>query len=153
MAECIFCAIAAKRAPVSLVHEDAHTLAFLDIHPARPGHVLVVPRRHAVRLGEVGAEERARLFELAHRVGQALRAATGALRADDVHLLVNDGPAANQTVAHVHVHVVPRRRGDLGRLLGQLVRRPIVALTGGPPRSDLDWQAGALRALLTSDGA
>ncbi len=146
MAGCIFCAIASGRAPASVVHNDERYLVFLDIYPLRPGHALVIPRRHAATLAELSGAEVEALFALAARVGAALRAS--GLPCDDVHLVLNDGPAANQTVPHAHVHVVPRRRRDLPAVLGKLLRRPLEPLLGGPPRAALDRQATAIRAAL-----
>ena len=61
---------------------------------------------------------------------------------------VNDGRAANQTVPHVHLHLLPRRRGDLGRLLLSLLQRPLVPVLRPAPRDRLDRQAAAIRAHL-----
>jgi histidine triad (HIT) family protein len=139
---CIFCEIVAGRAPASLVDEDEAFLAFLDIYPMRPGHALVIPRRHAVRIDDLGDGGAAALFAFAARVARAARAR---LPCDDVNLVLNDGPAANQTVPHAHAHVIPRRRGDLAPLLGRLLVRPVQPLLGGPPRADLDRLAARLR--------
>jgi histidine triad (HIT) family protein len=148
MAECIFCAIAAGRAPASLIHEDERCLAFLDIYPVRAGHALIVPRRHAVRLADLAPGDGAAVFELATRVAQALR--DSELPCDDVNLLLNDGPGANQTVPHLHVHVIPRQGRDLARVLGKLLQRPVAPLLGGRPRAELDRQAAGLRAALAT---
>jgi diadenosine tetraphosphate (Ap4A) HIT family hydrolase len=142
VSRCIFCEIVAGRAPASVVFEDDRFLALLDIHPMRPGHTLVIPRRHVVRLDELGADGLA-LFGFATRVARAVRAG---LPCDDVNLVLNDGPAANQTVPHAHVHVIPRRKGDLAALLGRLLVRPIQPKLGAAPRRELDAAAAAIRA-------
>jgi histidine triad (HIT) family protein len=142
---CLFCAIAAGREPASVILDEARTMAILDIYPMRPGHTLVIPRRHAVRLEELADDEVAELFQHAMRVAGALRRA---VPCKDVHIVVNDGRAANQTVPHVHVHIIPRQGGDLGRLLVKLLQRPIQPLLGGPAREDLDHQAKAIRTAL-----
>lgn len=146
MADCIFCAIASGRAPASLVEASDRFVVFLDIHPVQPGHALVVPRRHAPLLSDLEGEESAALFTVARRVALALR--HSGLPCDDVTLLLNDGPAANQTVPHAHVHVVPRRRRDLGTIVGRLLRRPLGPLLGPAPRALLDEQAAAIRAAM-----
>jgi histidine triad (HIT) family protein len=146
MADCIFCAIVAGRAPASLIEANDRFLVFLDIHPVQPGHALVVPRRHAPLLADLEAEEAAALFAVARRVALALR--HSGLPCDDVTLLLNDGPAANQTVPHAHVHVVPRRRRDLGTIVGRLLRRPLAPILGAVPRETLDGQAAAIRAAM-----
>lgn len=117
-------------------------VAFLDIHPARPGHALVVPRRHAVFLHELTPAERAALTEAAARIGVAQGAA--GLPRHGGTVLVNDGPAAGQQVPHVHVHVIPRARGDLPRLLGAYATRFFRRVD----RAALDALAARIRAHL-----
>ncbi len=73
MSDCLFCQIRDGRAVGSLVHSDDLVLAFMDLYPVTPGHVLVVPREHLVGLGEVGDELGGRLCSVARRVGDALR--------------------------------------------------------------------------------
>jgi histidine triad (HIT) family protein len=148
VADCIFCAIASGRAPASVVESNERFLVFLDIHPMQPGHALVIPRRHAPLLADLAADETAALFTLARRVALALR--RSGLPCDDVTLLLNDGPAANQSVPHAHVHVVPRRRRDLATMAGRLLRRPLGPILGPAPRAQLDEVAAAIRAALES---
>ncbi len=110
---CIFCQIVAGEAPAARVEEDEHTLAFLDIFPATPGHTLVVPKTHARDLLEVSGEDLAACAATAQRVARRM---TTALGADGVNLLNACGAAAWQTVFHVHLHVIPRyadERDDL----------------------------------------
>ena len=144
MSECIFCAISSGRLPASRVWEDEAFIAFMDIFPMRPGHVLIIPRHHVDRLHELPVDERAALFTLGTRIAAAQRA-TGA---DDVNYIINDGPAANQSVPHVHLHVVPRRRGDTLRLLGRLLRKPVEGLLGPTNRGVLDSLARELGTAL-----
>jgi histidine triad (HIT) family protein len=144
---CVFCAIARGELPASLVHEDEHVLAFLDVRPVRPGHLLLVPRLHAARLRDLPDPARAHLWSLVPRLGEALR---DALPADDLHVVTNDGPAASQTVPHVHVHLVPRRRGDALRLAARLLLLPVAAALPRASRADLDATAERLRARLRS---
>jgi diadenosine tetraphosphate (Ap4A) HIT family hydrolase len=143
---CIFCQIVAGEQPASPVYEDAGFSAFMDIHPWRPGHVLVIPKKHCVRARDLTAPERAALLEIGVRIGEAARQSD--LPCDDVHFMINDGPAANQSVRHVHLHVLPRKRGDLLRLIGQLARRPLVPILPPTRRARLDDQAAQLRAQL-----
>ncbi len=148
MTGCIFCSIVAGAAPASVVWAEDDLLAFLDIYPLRVGHVLVIPRTHAERLSEVPSGVRAHLFDVANEIGEALRA--GSLPCDDVNIVVNDGRAANQTVPHVHVHVVPRRRGDLPRLLAALARRPLAPLLDARGRPALEADAEVIRRHLNA---
>lgn len=110
MAECIFCAIVAGKAPASVIHEDEHALVILDLFPVHRGHALVIPRQHCERVEALPEDIHDHLFRLGRRTIEA-QAAAG-LAGDAQNLLINNGPAANQHVPHVHLHVVPRRFGD-----------------------------------------
>jgi histidine triad (HIT) family protein len=143
MPECIFCRIINRDSPASRVYEDAACLAFMDIQPVNPGHVLVIPKRHAVLLAELDADECGRLFAAAHKLAAAVRAS--GVRCEAVNLLLADGEAAGQEVFHVHVHVFPRFAGDgFGFRFG-----PEYAHL--PGRRILDEQAGCIRAALRPD--
>lgn len=146
---CVFCGIARGERPASVVHEDEHALAFLDVRPVRPGHLLLVPRAHAGRLRDLPEPVRAHLWSLVPRLGDALRES---LPADDLHVVTNDGPAASQTVPHVHVHLVPRRRGDGLRLAARLLLLPVAGALPTSPRPALDATAARLRARLRAGG-
>ncbi len=120
---CIFCRIVAGDAPATRIYEDERVYAFLDIRPITRGHTLVIPKSHAAHLDELDAELGADLFRVGHRIAKALRRSD--LGADGANLVLNDGKAAFQTVHHVHLHVVPRRGGDLFTFArGFLLRRP-----------------------------
>ena len=121
MRQCVFCAIVASEAPAAIVAETDELLAFLDVRPVSAGHTLVVPKRHAGRLSELDGALGASMFAFGHRLARA--AQEGALRADGVNLVVNDGRAAFQTVDHVHLHVIPRFAGDKRAVLGRFLRR------------------------------
>ena len=107
---CIFCDIAAGKAPASIVYSDDDVLAFMDIQPVNPGHLLVVPRRHATYLADLEAGTEERIFEVGLKLAQAVRQA--GVRCEGVNLFLADGAAAGQEVFHVHLHVIPRFRGD-----------------------------------------
>lgn len=144
MSHCIFCQIHTGRASASFVHECDDFIAFMDIHPMRPGHVLVLPRRHRQHLHELPQQMRDRLFGLGLAIGNAQRQ----LGAEAVNFVINDGRVANQTVPHLHLHVVPRRRGDTGRLLGRILLKPLEPLLGPTSREKLNEKAHHLRATL-----
>ena len=144
MRPCIFCEIVAGRAPCSEVYQDASFMAFMDIHPFSPGHVLVIPKRHWTRVGQVPSDTRQQLFELTCRLAQAVRESS--IACDDLHFLINDGRHASQTVPHVHMHILPRRRGDAGARIAGLLARPFVSLLGPAPGARLDRQAALIRA-------
>ena len=106
---CIFCAIAAGKAPAIVVHQDEHTLAFMDINPATRGHVLVIPRRHARDLLDVSEEDLLHVMRTVQRVASAV---DRTLRPDGVNLIQANRIAAFQSVYHFHVHIIPRWIGD-----------------------------------------
>ena len=107
MADCLFCAIVAGETPAALVHEDEHTLAFLDIRPLFHGHSLLVPRDHHETLAELPPERVEPLFAAARRLSVAVREAMGA---EGSFVAINN--TVSQSVPHLHVHVVPRVKGD-----------------------------------------
>ena len=140
---CIFCEIATGERAASMVWEDDVCLAFMDIYPVRAGHVLVIPRRHAVLLTELEAVEQARVFEVATAVRAAARDVGWG--AQGANLMLNDGAAANQHVRHVHVHVLPRQPGDSLRVWWAFARRMLNVFGSRDSRSGLDEQAARLR--------
>lgn len=85
------------------------SFAFVNLKPIVPGHVLVSPKRVALRFADLSSEEVADLWYLAQRVGSVVETHYGGT---SLTLTLQDGPAAGQTVPHVHVHVLPRRAGD-----------------------------------------
>lgn len=113
MDDCIFCKIVAGELPATIVDEDEHTLAFMDINPATRGHALVIPREHATDLLEISPEQLQAVSVATQRLaGRAKRQ----LGAAGVTLLNSCGAAAWQTVFHFHVHVIPRYEDDPLRL-------------------------------------
>jgi histidine triad (HIT) family protein len=141
---CVFCEICAGERAASLVYEDERVLAFMDLRPASRGHVLVVPRRHRARIADLADGEAEAMFELGVRLAEAVRRVTGA---PGVHLLLNDGRAANQTIDHAHLHVVPRRGGDLVGVLLRLLTRG-----AGARRDELKELAAKIGAELAAVG-
>jgi len=107
MAACVFCAIVAGTVPAHRVFDAPLCIAFLDARPIFPGHTLVVPRAHRETLRDVPRTELEPLFGGAQRVSLALERALGA---EGTFVGLND--RVSQSVPHVHVHVVPRRKGD-----------------------------------------
>jgi diadenosine tetraphosphate (Ap4A) HIT family hydrolase len=98
------------RAEASLVHVDDAVVAFMDLNPINPGHLLVVPRAHAPALSDLDEDVGAQMWRVAHRCARALR--RSGLRADGVNLFLADGEPAGQEVFHAHLHVIPRYAGD-----------------------------------------
>jgi diadenosine tetraphosphate (Ap4A) HIT family hydrolase len=133
----IFTDIVAGRAPSSKVYEDDDLLAFMDIRPMTPGHLLVIPKMPARSLAELDPALGGKLFQVGQRLAAALRASEVAC--DGVNLFLADGVTAGQEVFHVHLHVIPRTPGDGFGVRG----RP-----SSPARADLDYLAAAVRGAL-----
>ncbi len=110
--DCIFCKIVSGETPSRIVYEDELHIAFLDRLPFSRGHTLVCPKKHGETIWDMNESEIAGLFRTASRVSKAVVRAVGA---DGFRLLQNNGEAANQVVAHVHVHVIPVKMEDRGR--------------------------------------
>ncbi len=105
--ECLFCGIVAGTVDATLVLEEEHVVGFLDVRPVFKGHVLLVPRQHLVTLADLPEDLMVPLFGAAKRVGNAI---TSGLGAQGTFVAMNN--VVSQSVAHLHVHVVPRTKGD-----------------------------------------
>ena len=103
----MFCRIVAGELPAAIVLDEELVIAFLDARPLFPGHVLVIPRAHHVTLSDLPHELLEPVFGAVQRVAAALPTALGA---DGTFVAENN--VVSQSVAHLHVHVVPRRRKD-----------------------------------------
>jgi histidine triad (HIT) family protein len=107
--DCIFCAIVSGDAPATIIDEDEHTIAFMDIHPWTRGHALVIPRKHAENILEISDDELGHVMRAVKRLAGRVHEK---LDTDGMNLLNSTGRAAWQTVFHFHVHVIPRYEGD-----------------------------------------
>ena len=96
---CIFCDLIRGAAEVSICYEDSIAIAFLDIQPVNPGHVLVVPRKHYEVLQDIPKEVGAHLYQVAAKLIPRVQTASGA---SDMNIVVNSGAAAGQNVMHYH---------------------------------------------------
>ncbi len=110
MDDCVFCRIVKGVEPASIVYSDERIMALLDIQPINLGHVLVIPKTHVAQLSELDLELGAYMFKVAMRVAGALR--QSGVKCEGINLFLADGEAASQDVFHVHLHVIPRFRGD-----------------------------------------
>lgn len=137
MSDCVFCEILSGEAPASFTYQDDSVVAFMDVQPITHGHMLVVPREHAVLMSDVNETVAMRTFRVARKLAGILRSTLGA---DGVNLFVADGEIAFQDVPHFHVHVIPRYPKDgFGLTFPQNYDRP-------PARAQLDAVAAAIRA-------
>jgi len=107
LAGCIFCDIVASKVPAAVVYDDAAILAFLDHRPLLAGHVLVVPKTHYATFGDLPNGEVGPFFLATQRLARAVEAA---MHADGSFVAINI--RISQSVPHLHVHLVPRRKGD-----------------------------------------
>ena len=103
MEDCIFCMIASGKIPCAKVAEDEDFIAFLDINPINPGHTLVIPKKHAESVFDLGKAEYSGLFEMSRRLSPPIQKAMGARKMG----LVIEG----FLVPHAHVHLVPLNHG------------------------------------------
>lgn len=109
MERCEFCRIVKREAAAVVVYEDEETVAFMDKEPFNPGHTLVVPKKHYKYITDMPEEEVGSLFRVVSRLARAVFRASGA---DGLNLGQSNGEAASQQILHVHVHVIPRFKGD-----------------------------------------
>ena len=134
---CIFCRIARGEVPSHSVYEDERTLAFLDINPSAPGHTLIIPKAHVARVEDLSQEDAEALFRALHTLVGGIQEA---VEAPASSVGINNGPESGQEVPHVHIHVIPRSRGDRGGIMQGLVRS-----TGRSSGEDLQEIAKRIR--------
>ena len=105
--DCLFCRIVTGEEPAEIVLDEPHAVAFLDARPVFPGHCLLVPRQHCETLADLPETEIEPLFSTAQRLARAVEAG---LDAHGTFVAMNN--RVSQSVPHLHVHVVPRKRKD-----------------------------------------
>lgn len=137
---CIFCKIISGDIPSHHVYEDKKYLAFLDIQPISPGHVLVVPKNHSNDLLEANADDLKGLLEIVAKITPAILRATGA---SGFNVGVNTGKDAGQLVMHTHIHIIPRRAGDGLRSWGTHAKEK-----NSPSESELAEISGKIRQFM-----
>ena len=121
-AECLFCKIARGEIPSSKVHDDHDVMAFLDINPANPGHVLVVQKKHATDITTADEKDLEKTIAVVKKIALKQKEK---LNAEGVNVIQNNGHAAGQLVAHIHFHVIPRYAGD-----GVMIKYPRASVSG-----------------------
>ena len=136
MSDCVFCRIVAGQIPSTKVHEDEHTLAFMDLGQVNPGHVLVAVKKHVANLFELDDTQAAAVARSSTRVARAIR---DAFKPEGLSVYQANGKAAGQTVFHYHVHLLPRHEAD-----GMELTWPVK----NPPRDRLEEYAAQIRGKL-----
>jgi len=109
MEDCIFCDVIAEKISSYKVYEDDSVMAFLDILPMSPGHTIVVPKKHVADVEVLSDNELCAMSLAAKKIGKAIMAGLGV---KGYSFFLDNKSAANQHIAHVHLHVVPRKEGD-----------------------------------------
>lgn len=137
MENCIFCKILAGEIPSVTVYEDDDFKAILDVNPAVRGHVIILPKIHSANLFELPDEYAGKIMIVAKKIAAAVKEA---YECDGVNVLQNNGEAAGQSVFHLHVHVIPRFKGDTGHIN--------IGWKPGDTPEDLDAIAEEIRAKL-----
>ena len=112
---CIFCSIIKGNSPAYVVEENDLFLIILDIYPLRPGHTLIISKRHVQFIEDLTAKEREVLIHLINRVSSGLKKSN--LRVKATQIILNNGKEANQTIPHLHFHIIPRYGHDFLFLL------------------------------------
>lgn len=130
--QCVFCRIIHGEETVSIVYEDDRAVAFMDIQPVSPGHVLVVSRSHHESLFDTPEDVATHCLQVARTLAPGIRQATGA---EAINLFSANGRAGGQDVLHFHLHLIPVREGDEFPL--QLPAQDAVV----PSRSELNVMA------------
>ncbi len=107
--DCLFCKIVSKQLPANIIYEDEKVLAFLDINPLTEGHTLVIPKTHAESVFDIDAEYLKHLTTVTQKIANKMKEVG---HAEGVDLVNANGQAADQTVSHFHMHIIPRKSGD-----------------------------------------
>ena len=107
MSKCIFCSIIKTEAEATIIDEDDKIITILDKRPLFPGHCLIIPKKHVVTLSELESNLLNPLFEKVKKLSAVV---PEALNAEGTFVAMNN--IVSQSVPHIHVHVVPRRKGD-----------------------------------------
>ena len=110
MIDCIFCKIINRELPASIIHEDDHLIAFMDIQPVNPGHILLIPKVHKELIAELDEDLTCRMFNIAAKINLAIRKSD--IPSEGINYFLADGEAAGQEVFHTHLHIFPRFGND-----------------------------------------
>jgi histidine triad (HIT) family protein len=130
---CLFCKIARGQIPSHRVHDDEVTIAFMEVGPVNPGHVIVAIKPHLETIGDLSPDLAAAAFKTVTRIARALEAV---FKPEGLTILQTNGLAGGQPVPHFHLHVLPRRSND-----GVMLTWP----RQNPPADELARLAGQIR--------
>jgi len=129
--DCVFCKIVAGKIPAKVITQNDRAVALLDAFPLAEGHTLVIPKSHYAKMQDMDKQDAMAVFEIAWRVAGAVEAGS---RTGASTIAVHNGREAGQDIAHVHVHIVPRKSGDgAGAIHSMFRNRPKL----GPKEMDM----------------
>lgn len=106
---CVFCKIASGKIPARVVMQNDRAVVLLDAFPLAPGHTLVIPKSHYVKVQDMGEQDAMAVFEITRKVVGAVEAGS---QVGASAIAIHNGSDAGQEIPHVHVHIVPRKKGD-----------------------------------------
>lgn len=109
MEDCIFCKIARREIPATVIYNDQNILAFMDLNPIIKGHALVIPKKHYDPITATPDDLLAEMMAVAKKIAAAQEKG---LRAEGINIVQNNGTCAGQAVPHIHIHVIPRFGDD-----------------------------------------
>ena len=117
--ECLFCQIVKGKIPSEVIFENKRVLAFLDVNPCSNGHTVVIPKKHYEKLSQIPDKEVKNLFSVVVKLAEKIQKQ---MKASAFNIGINDGEFAGQVIPHVHVHIIPRYKGDGGGSVHSIVQ-------------------------------
>lgn len=117
--DCVFCKIVKKEIPSTSVYEDDDTIAFMELNPSAPGHVMVIHKKHGLSILEYNQEELGKLMSSVQKVAAKIEKA---LKTDSLTIGINHHE--KRGVPHLHIHIIPRWENDKGGVMQSIVKNP-----------------------------
>jgi len=106
---CVFCKIITGKIPARVVAENEKAMALLDAFPLAVGHTIVIPKQHYAKVQDMNEHDAMAVFELLWKVARAVEVGSDV---NDSTIAIHNGPDAGQEIPHMHLHIVPRKKGD-----------------------------------------
>ena len=119
--DCLFCKIISKKQQAHIIYEDESSMAVLDIFPRSIGHTMVIPKTHAETILELPDDQIGKVFGTVKKVTQLLK---DKLNPDGFTIGINHGKVSGQAIDHLHIHIIPRFKGDNGGSIHTVVDNP-----------------------------
>ena len=148
-ADCLFCQIEQGKQQALVIYADEHCLAILDVFPLKPAHVLLLSRFHCERFEQLPPQVAQHLAKVTQELAQALT--ESGFATEGYNLVVNNGKVANQHIAHVHLHLIPRQKGDKLYLAWRYLTRFADRLFWAKRQRQLNEVAQVLREALAAN--